>query len=156
MVKSTRGKGRVFLSHSSKDRAFTLRLVKVLERRQIPYWYSATDINGAKQWHDEIGRASVQCDWFLVILTPNAIRSRWVKRELLFALDEDRYNQRIIPLLYKPCKYSRLSWTLPGFELADFTTTFEDGCKALLRVWGIEYKPEDGGLKPSKPKKKLK
>jgi hypothetical protein len=90
------------------------------------------------------------CNWFLVVLTPNAVRSKWVKRELLFALSENRYNEKIIPLLHKPCKYTRLSWTLGEFEFPEFAGDFEHGCKNLLRVWGIKYKPESGPAQASK------
>jgi hypothetical protein len=134
-------KREVFLSHSSKDREFVVRLARTLKQHNVRYWYSAVHIAGAKQWHDEIGRALARCDWFLIILTPDAVRSQWVKRELLFALNESRYNERIIPLLRKPCKYSRLSWTLDEFQLVDFTENFDAGCHQLLGVWGINYKP---------------
>ncbi len=142
MLPARPAKSRVFLSHSDKNRGFVVRLARVLDRHKISYWYSARHIKGAKQWHDEIGRALTECNWFLVVLTPSAVRSQWVKRELLFALDEDRYNKRIIPLLCKPCKYSRLSWTLSGFQLVDFTRTFDMGCRQLLRIWDIGYEPE--------------
>lgn len=154
MTTVPRFKRKVFLSHSSKDRAFVLRLTRMLDRHKVPYWYSATHIVGAKQWHDEIGRALNQCNWFLVVLTPNAVRSLWVKRELLFALNENRYNQKIIPLLYKGCKYSRLSWTLSEFEFAEFTSDFEKGCRALLKIWGIKYKREPVQRQGAKIKKK--
>ncbi len=134
-------KRRVFISHSSRDRRFVTRIARILEQHKISYWYSATHIAGAKQWHDEIGHALAHCNWFLIVLTPDAIRSEWVKRELVFALNEGRYRKRIVPLLRKPCKYSRLSWTLPGFELLDFTVDFEAGCRQLLRVWSLNYKP---------------
>ncbi len=154
MLKRQPVKRKIFLSHSSKDRAFVLRLVRILESNRISYWYSATHIKGAKQWHDEIGRALEECNWFLVVLTPDAVRSQWVKRELLFALDEDRYNRRIIPLLYKSCKYSRLSWTLPAFELVDFRARFDSGCKQLLCVWGLQYRPKATGGRRSTQKRK--
>jgi len=127
---------KIFLSHSSTDRAFVLRLVEVFKQNQISFWYSETDIQGARQWHDEIGRALAKCNWFLLVVTPNAIRSPWVKRELLFALEQKRYNERIIPLLHKHCKYTRLSWTLSGFQIVDFTLNFEAACQKLLRIWG--------------------
>jgi len=56
MTISPRAKRKVFLSHSSEDRAFVLRLTKVLTRHKVSYWYSASHIVGAKQWHDEIGK----------------------------------------------------------------------------------------------------
>lgn len=133
----------VFLSHSNKDRRFVGHLARVLKGHKVRYWYSAAHILGAKQWHDEIGRALRRCEWFLIILTPDSVRSQWVKREMLFALDDIRYNERIVPLLLKPCDYSRLSWTLPEFQLVDFSGSFELGCRQLLRIWKMEYKSSD-------------
>ncbi len=132
----------VFLSHSSKDRKFVLRLARMLKRHKVRYWYSATHIAGAKQWHDEIGRALARCDWFLVVLTPDSVSSPWVKRELLFALNDARYHERIIPLLRKPCKHPRLSWTLAEFQFVDFSGDFDGGCRRLMQVWGMTYKPK--------------
>jgi hypothetical protein len=133
----------VFISHSSRDRDFVVRLARLLKDHKVDYWFSV-HIAGAKQWHDEIGRALDRCDWFLIVLTPNSVRSQWVKRELLFALNEGRYNERIIPVLRKPCEYARLSWTLPELQLVDFSGNFELGCRQLLRTWKMNYKPPVG------------
>lgn len=149
-----RAKKKVFISHSSRDGRFVARLARVLDQQKISYWYSAAHIIGATQWHDEIGNALAQCNWFLVVLTPDAVCSEWVKRELVFALNEGRYRKRIIPLLCKPCKYSRLSWALPGFELVDFTSDFEGGCRQLLRIWALEYKPASIASRPKKRQRK--
>ena len=116
----------------------------MLKDHKVRYWYSAAQIAGAKQWHDEIGDALRRCDWFLIVLTPDSVRSQWVKRELLFALNEGRYNERMIPVLRKPCEYSRLSWTLPEFQLVDFSGSFDVGCRRLLRIWKLEYKSRTG------------
>jgi len=131
----------VFLSHSSHDRGFVARLTKVLRRCGINYWYSAKHIVGARQWHDEIGRALARCDWFAVILSPESVRSMWVKHELVYALNEERYNDKIVPLLRKPCSHSRLSWTLGEFQFVDFTGDFDKGCRQLLRIWNLSYQP---------------
>ena len=65
----------VFVSHSHVDQEFAERLVGVLRRHQIPVWYSDTDIQGAQQWHDEIGKALQRCDWFIVVLSPDSVAS---------------------------------------------------------------------------------
>lgn len=130
----------VFLSHSTKDRGFSARIAAVLRLHGIPLWYSATNIVGAKQWHDEIGAALARCDWFIVVLSPHSIKSKWVKLEYLYALNNSRYNNRIIPISYKPCNYEDLSWTLGAVQFVDFTTDFDEGCRNLLRVWRLSYK----------------
>jgi hypothetical protein len=101
--------GCVYLS-STRDRAFVERIVAALRRHGIPCWYAPTGILGAQQWQDEIGRALRRCNWFLVVLSRSASRSKWVKRELQYALQDDRYNDRILAIVKAPGDYS----TCPG------------------------------------------
>lgn len=133
----------VFLSHSSFDRSVANGVASLLRRHGVPVWYSSTELLGAQQWHDEIGRALRRCDWFVVLLSSKSVESPWVKRELMFALTQRRYEERIVPVLVEACDYDRLSWTLSSLQLVDFSDDFENGCRELLRVWGIGYRPED-------------
>jgi hypothetical protein len=128
----------VFLSHSDRDRVFAGKIADLLKRHGIPTWYSPHRILGAAQWHDQIGAALHGCDWFVILLSPHAIDSIWVKRELLFALSQKRLEGKILPVLYQSCDFTRLSWTLPSFQIVDFTKVPpEEGYRALLRVWGV-------------------
>jgi len=129
----------VFLSYSDQDRDFAASIVEVLRQHGIPVWYSRKNILGAQQWHDEIGAALQRCDWFVVILSPNSVESVWVKREVLYALQQNRFENRIIPILYQPCDSDRLSWTLSFFQMIDFTKTADEGRRELLRIWGLGY-----------------
>jgi hypothetical protein len=128
-----------FLSHSSLDRAFADQLADALRRHGVPVWYSRTNLLGAQQWHDEIGAALARCDWFVLVLSPNAVGSMWVRRELVYALRQARLEDRIIPILYQPCEFEQLSWVLPGYQMVDFQQNFDEGCRALLRLWGLGY-----------------
>jgi hypothetical protein len=130
----------LFLSHSDHDRRFAAALVRVLQHYDIQVWYSRRNIVGAQQWHDQIGTALRRCDWFAIILSPNSVQSEWVKHELLFALNHTVYRGRIIPILYRPCDYESLSWTLSGFQMIDFTQRHTTGYRDLLRVWEIDYR----------------
>ena len=131
----------VFLSYSSLDWKFANEIADLLRRHGVPVWHSATNIRGGQQWHDEIGDALERCDWFVVVLSPNSVNSVWVRREFRFALEEKRYTNTIIPVVFRACNYRQLSWTLPSYQLVDFTEDFEKGCRALLRIWGIGYQP---------------
>jgi len=126
-----------FLSHASAERELAGALVATLRSHGIPIWYSTTNIQGAQQWHDEIGRALRRCEWFILLLSPEAVRSRWVKRELLFALNSSHFEERIVPVLVRSCDWRALSWTLDALQLIDFRQGFEQGCRALLAVWGL-------------------
>ena len=131
----------VFLSHSSEDRQFVGRLADVVRPHGIPVWYSRTNILGAQMWHDEIGAALRRCDWFVLVLSPRSVASLWVKRELLYSLQESRYEGRIVPLLQEACAYDELSWTLASMQMVDITRDFDSGCRDLLRIWGVGYNP---------------
>jgi TIR domain-containing protein len=143
-----------FVSHSSADRAFVERLAIELQRHGVPYWYSRRNILGAQQWHDEIGQALTRCDWFVLMLSPNSVKSQWVKHELVFALNEKRYENRIIPCVVRKCDVNKLSWTLPSFQFIDFSKSFEQGVRALLKVWSIGYQPPPPAGRSTRPAKR--
>ena len=131
----------VFLSHSSLDRSVANGVNDLLRRHGVPVWYSPSEMRGAQQWHDEIGHALRRCDWFVVLLSPNSVQSVWIKRELMYALRANRYEERIVPVLIEPCDYDQLSWTLSSLQLVNLFSDFENGCRDLLRIWGIGYQP---------------
>ena len=114
-------------------------MAEVLRRHGIPVWYSDTKIRGAQQWHDEIGAALRRCDWFALVLSPAAVASMWVKRELLFSLQQDRFEGRIVPIIHRQCAHDELSWTLSQIQMIDFEHDFDQGCRDLLRIWGTGY-----------------
>ena len=126
---------RIFLSHSATDRRFARRLADVFDSHTLPYWYSQRHIVGARQWHDEIGRALGRCNWFVLVLSPASVKSKWVKHELLFALEQEAYDNHIVVLNLKPANFKKLSWTLSQSQWVDFTRGFDRGCKALLPIW---------------------
>lgn len=132
----------IFLSHSSLDRSFADSIAETLRNHGIPVWYSRTNILGAQQWQDEIGEALMRCDWFVILLSPNSVTSTWVKRELMFALSDDKFDDKIVPVRYQPCEYRTLSWTLSLFQTIDFSEDSESGFRELLRTWGIGYRNE--------------
>jgi len=130
-----------FLSHAHRDKPFADRLADTLAAHGVDTWYSARQIMAADQWHDEIGKALERCNWFLLVLSTSAVNSMWVKRELLYALEDARFAGRITPLLLRPCNVKKLSWTLTSIQKADFREDYDHGCRDLLRTWGIEYQP---------------
>lgn len=129
----------VFLSYSSVDREFAEKIVELLRCHGVPVWHAPSNIRGGQDWHDEIGDALERCDWFVILLSPDSMRSKWVRRELFFALREDQYDNCIVPLVIRVGNYRKFAWALSSYQLVDFTEDFEKGCRALLRIWGIGY-----------------
>jgi hypothetical protein len=136
----------LFISHSSADHAFVGELAATLRRHGVPVWFSGTNILGAQQWHDAIGAALHRCDWFAIVLSPRAVESMWVTRELHFALQQESLNGRIVPLLIEPCDTARLSWVLSSLQIIDFSREPSKAYRQLLRIWGLGYQshPDSG------------
>jgi hypothetical protein len=130
----------VFLSHSHHDKRFMLRVADELRRHGVRTWHSDHNIIGAQQWLDEIGKALERCDWFIVILTPAAVESRWVKHELMAALNDVKYDERIVPLLVRQCSYRVLAWPVGNLQMVPFKPRkFTEGMRELLRIWNLDY-----------------
>lgn len=117
----------VFLSHASADYVMAERLVALLRGHGVSTFYSQSNLLGAQQWQDEILKALQRCDWFLVLLSPDAIGSMWVRRETALALCDKRFEDKIIPLRYRPCDLGMLRW-LETFQMVDFQGGFDRGC----------------------------
>ena len=96
----------MFLSHSHHDKRLTVRIAKELRRHGMAAWYSEKrHLVGAQQWLDQIGLALKRCDWFAVVLTPEAIGVNVGERAKCHCgVDRvAKYNGRIVPLFAKDC-----------------------------------------------------
>jgi hypothetical protein len=123
---------RIFLSHSSADRKAADRLARALTAAGLDVWYSKSHLKAAQQWQNEIGHALRRCNWFLLLLSPSAVKSIWVQRELSYALEKRRYHKHITPVLLKPCDYEKLSWTLGAIQMLQGTGRIEATVAELL------------------------
>jgi hypothetical protein len=78
---------RVFVSHhhSRKEDAFTARLVADLEAAGADVWVDVVGV-GAADFQKRINQALATCEWFVLVLTPEAIVSPWVEMEVHAAI----------------------------------------------------------------------
>jgi hypothetical protein len=76
---------RIFLSHSDKNRASAIKVHDYLTSQGYEVWFSRKRIH-AGSWVKEVGSALMECNVFLLLLSPSAARSKWVERELDYAL----------------------------------------------------------------------
>jgi TIR domain len=106
----TMGSPRIFVSHSSKDDAFGVRLVEDLRRvlgDESAVWYdSRGGLHGGDSWWGRIVEEITARNIFLIVLSPDSVTSDWVKDELALAwrLKNSTKRMQIIPLLYRACE----------------------------------------------------
>ncbi len=91
---------QVFISYSRKNLDFVKHLVNDLKTAGLKVWYDVSDLEVGKRWVTEIEGAIRQSQYFIVILSPDSIKSEWVEIEFLSA---KKYKLKIIPLLLQSC-----------------------------------------------------
>src|SRR5258708_40221716 len=73
---------RIFVSHSSKDNEFGVRLVQDLRRKlgsEDAVWYdSHGGLFGGDSWWETIKKELTARHVFMVVLSPDALASKWV------------------------------------------------------------------------------
>jgi hypothetical protein len=95
----------VFVSYSSDDRGYVGRLAAHLQGAGIDVWYDHRIAPG-QQWEDVIRGQIEECGVLMVVMTPSAHESRWVKREINYA---EELRKDIVPLLLAGTPFFRLS-----------------------------------------------
>jgi hypothetical protein len=127
--------GRVFISHSSKDKAFVDRLVSDLVSHSIPVWFDKLDLPVGASVPGSINEGIAQSRYFLIVLSPAAIESTWVREELNASLMKQVSlgGTFILPVLLQDCAVPPL---LAHRRYADFRSDYIEGLQTLLEVWG--------------------
>jgi len=111
---------KVFLSHSSKDKAFARKLSEELRANGVDVWIDEAELRIGDSLIDKIGSAINEADFIAVILSPNSVNSSWVQKELSLALTKEFANKnvKVLPILKEPCEIPHF---LQGKLYADFT-----------------------------------
>ena len=89
---------KVFLSHSHTDAPLATRVSEALQRKGLDVWDPDVDLLPGDNWAAKVARALEESQAMVVLLTPAAVNSSHVKREMEYALGEKRFSNRLIPV----------------------------------------------------------
>jgi hypothetical protein len=127
---------QVFLSYASADREIAAHIASRLAEEGVAVFDPADAIFPGDNGPLIIGKALQKCDAMIVLLSPEALKSEWVRQEIDFALGSLNYKNRLFPVLVRPTK--EVPWvlkTLPFVEVgkdpAKATTQLLDQLKSL-------------------------
>jgi hypothetical protein len=127
-----------FFSYSREDSDFALRLAQDLRAAGANVWIDQLDIEPGQEWDSAIEAAVTQSSRMLLILSPASVKSRNVRNEISFALDE---NKAIIPVLYQDCT---VPLQLHRVQYIDLRSDYSRGLTVLLRTLGVEQRAVAG------------
>ncbi len=123
----------VFLSHSSKDKAFIRQLASDLTSEGILIWLDEQQINVGDSINSSINQGLAESDYFVIALSDNSVNSEWVNRELNSALiDEiEEKKVRVLPIKLSDCEFPKL---IKDKKYADFTKSYKNGFNELVKA----------------------
>ncbi len=89
---------KVFISHSQEDEVLARRIADVLKKEGLDVW-DDREIFPGDNWAEKVATALNESNAMVVLLTADALKSRWVQHDISFALGEMRYKKRLIPVI---------------------------------------------------------
>ncbi len=93
--------GHIFISYSRNDVVYVQKLVDALERQGFNPWIDVDELRAGTRWQERLHKQIESCDAYLLILSPNSRKSKWVEDELTLAKNLDK---PIFPLLLEETK----------------------------------------------------
>lgn len=107
---------RIFLSYAHDDRNKAEEVIKHLATQPNFHVFTANQMSAGENWKDRIKKELAKSDFFLVLLSPTSIRSKWVQFELGAAWGLDKF---IIPIVTSRDLVSKLPVKLAGTAVVE-------------------------------------
>ena len=89
---------KVYLSHAHSDERLAEKLSRILEDAGLQVWDAAREIMPGDNWAATLGNALQESQAMVVLVTPDAMRSKWVRWEIEYALGQTRFRECRIPV----------------------------------------------------------
>lgn len=90
---------QVFISHSHETKALAKKVGEALNRAGLDVWNDEQEILPGDNWAEKIGQGLESSQAMVVLLTPEALNSPTVLRDIEYALGRKTFNNRLIPVL---------------------------------------------------------
>jgi formylglycine-generating enzyme required for sulfatase activity len=144
---------QVFISHATQDAEFAHRLAGDLQQLGVPIWIAPESIRPGESWVEAIERGLGESCAMLVVLTPAALESRWVKKETSVAIALEREGcMEVIPLDVQPCDVPLL---LKSYQMVSFRQGYDAGFSQLAGILGLRVvereKEPPAAISPRQP-----
>ncbi|MEL6593337.1 MAG: toll/interleukin-1 receptor domain-containing protein, partial [Bacteroidota bacterium] len=148
----------VFISHTTADDAFIRKLNFALQELGVQTFVDSRDMSGGDEINVEVAKAIKSAKHFLVVLSPRALNSGWVLKEIemaeeVKALREADY--KLVPILIKGQENTPLLKRIFAKEPVTITIPEQEGAleasmPSILAALG-ERLPNDEDLEPLPP-----
>lgn len=118
-----------FMSYSREDTVKQRRIVRELRERGLSIWVDVENLTpGTPTWEREVEKAIRDAMGIVVLLSPEANNSEWVRREISFG---EQHRKRIFPVLIEGDDHTSTPLRLANHQRVDLRTRFESGLDEL-------------------------
>src|SRR5215216_1309636 len=93
----------IFISYSRRDQEFVTRLAADLNELVARVWLDQSTIRAGQKWQDEILEGIRDCKAFVLVLSRDAMHSKYVRKEVDTALE---LGKPIFPVIYRPARWT--------------------------------------------------
>ncbi len=118
---------KVFISYSMKDSDFVSKLTKDLMRNGFQVLTLDNVVLVGDNIREKVVDSIQNADFFVVVMSKDAVESSWVSDELEFAI---KNNKRVLPVLKEKID---LPSKIKSIQYADFTADYNSAISALLK-----------------------
>jgi formylglycine-generating enzyme required for sulfatase activity len=138
---------RVFVSYASQDRAFAERLVNDLKAAGAEVWWDVSGIDEG-DFLGKINEALQQCQWLVLVLTPNAVASKWVTIEVNAAINrrENGLMRGVLPVLSRPMAHDAIPPVWDNLHRYDAVSNYSGEVARLILTLGLSGAPAEPPL----------
>ena len=134
---------QVFLCYSHKDEREAAVIRNALLQHGLNVWWDA-EVPSGKEWAFELGRALEESDGMIVLVSPDALVSDLVRRELLCAISDAKFEGRLFPVIIKK-PTSSVPYLFRFMRVFDITRGRKRGLKQLAEAVKKKTVRADGG-----------
>jgi hypothetical protein len=126
--------GKVFISYSSNDREFALKLTDSLIKLGVDIWIDRKSIRAGTNWGNEIWEALKISEIMILIISPSSMASKNVEDEWQYFRDK---NKPIIPIQFQPVTDVHFQLNRKNY-INFYKLTYETAFEELRRELGSQ------------------
>lgn len=122
---------KVFISYSSKDSNAAKNIAEMLREHGIEPWLAEEQVLPGDRIFEKIQKAIKESEYFIVLLSQNSLKSKWVSMELGAALSRaaEGTGSRILPVILDDVQ---LPANIRSILYIDLRQNFKDGIDRIV------------------------
>jgi hypothetical protein len=120
---------KVFISYSEADEKWVDRLRPALAKYEVDVWDPASQIAPGENWGLKYGKALENSDAVVVLLSPDSVKSDWVRHEIQYALSSPQFRDRLVPVVVRPT--NEIPWILRKMNVIRATQNADETARRI-------------------------